>query len=179
MNPSFIGIDPGVSGAIAVVGGIVEAHKMPETNRDILDLLRSLKDRCNVVYALLEELHAMPAAVEEKLGIKRGSVSMWKLGAHYGALKMALTAAEIPFDERVPAVWQKIMNCRTGGDKNVSKAKAQQLFPQIKITHAIADSLLIASTARILWLNAHPEEWARREEMKPADYPEVGERLLF
>jgi Holliday junction resolvasome RuvABC endonuclease subunit len=175
---SFLGLDPGMSGGIAVVGDCCEAHKMPETSRDILDLLRSLKSRCNIVYALIEELHAMPAAVEEKLGIKRGSVSMWKLGAHYGALKMALTAVDISFDERVPAVWQKIMSCRTGGDKNISKAKAQQLFPQIKCTHAISDALLIASTARILWLNAHPEEWAKREEIRPA-YPIAEERILF
>jgi len=36
----------------------------------------------------------------------------------------------------------------TGGDKNVSKRRAQELFPEIKITHAIADALLIAEYAR-------------------------------
>ena len=30
----------------------------------------------------------------------------------------------------------------------MSKAKAQQLFPNLKITHAIADSLLIADYCR-------------------------------
>jgi hypothetical protein len=34
------------------------------------------------------------------------------------------------------------------GDKNVTKAKAQQLFTQLKITHATADALLIAEFAR-------------------------------
>jgi hypothetical protein len=33
----------------------------------------------------------------------------------------------------------------TKGDKNVSKRKAQELFPQIKVNHYIADALLIAA----------------------------------
>ena len=44
--------------------------------------------------------------------------------------------------------WQKYLGCLTKGDKNVSKAKAQELFPDLKITHAIADSLLIAEYGR-------------------------------
>jgi hypothetical protein len=41
-------------------------------------------------------------------------------------------------------VWQKSLGCLTHGDKNVSKAAAQRLFPGMKITHATADALLIA-----------------------------------
>jgi hypothetical protein len=59
-----------------------------------------------------------------------------------------LTGEEFPFEEVSPQKWQKAMGCMTKGDKNVSKAKAQQLFPQLKITHAIADALLIAEYAR-------------------------------
>ncbi len=176
---NFLGVDPGLSGGIAVISDrIVEAHRMPQTDRDLWDLITGIHSRTPIAYALVEELHALPAAVEEKLGIKRGSIGTWKLGLHYGSTRMALVAAGIPFDERVPQVWQKLMCCRTAGDKNVSKAKAQQLFPQIKVTHHIADALLIASTARILWLNSHPEEWKRRDELKP-EYPEVEERMLF
>jgi hypothetical protein len=36
----------------------------------------------------------------------------------------------------------------TKGDKNVSKRKAQELFPQLKITHATADALLLAEFGR-------------------------------
>jgi hypothetical protein len=39
------------------------------------------------------------------------------------------------------------MGCLTGGDKNVSKNRALELFPEVdevkKITHATADALLI------------------------------------
>jgi hypothetical protein len=58
---------------------------------------------------------------------------------------MALTAAGIPFERVRPQVWQKAMGCMTKGDKNVSKRKAQELFPSIKVNHYVADSLLIAS----------------------------------
>lgn len=92
---------------------------------------------------------------------------------------MVLVGIGIPFEERVPRVWQKIMGCLTGGDKNVSKARAQQLFPQIKVTHAIADSLLIASAARILYLNAHPTERSSIAPPPQVQYQEAEERMLF
>ncbi len=44
--------------------------------------------------------------------------------------------------------WQKEMGCLTKGDKNVTKRRAQELFPTLKITHAIADALLIAEYGR-------------------------------
>jgi hypothetical protein len=61
---------------------------------------------------------------------------------------MAIVAAGIPFETVTPQKWQKTLGCLTKGDKNVSKRKAQELFPDIKITHAIADSLLIAHYAK-------------------------------
>ena len=38
----YIGIDPGLSGGVAFVpdSGTPWAHKMPETDRDLIDLLR-------------------------------------------------------------------------------------------------------------------------------------------
>jgi hypothetical protein len=58
---------------------------------------------------------------------------------------MALTAAGIPFERVRPQAWQKAMGCMSKGDKNITKRKAQELFPQIKVTHATADALLIAT----------------------------------
>jgi hypothetical protein len=58
---------------------------------------------------------------------------------------MALTAAGIPFERVRPQKWQQAMGCMTKGDKNVSKRRAQELYPQLKITHATADALLIAT----------------------------------
>lgn len=141
---NYIGIDPGKSGGIAIVSADTNLKpfccKMPETERDIWDLIVSLKDwRDYPSVAVIERVHAMPG---------QGVTSMFTFGQGYGSLRMALIAAGIPFQEVTPQRWQKDMGCRTGGNKNISKAKAQQLFPLMKITHAHADALLIAEWGR-------------------------------
>ena len=77
-----------------------------------------------------------------------GCVSAFTFGRGYGALLMALTAARIPFDVVQPAKWQQGLGCRSGGDKHVTKRRAQQLFPSVTVTHALADALLIAEFCR-------------------------------
>jgi hypothetical protein len=91
------------------------------------------------------------------------------LGTNYGFLRGMLIACGVPFDEAAPHKWQKAMGCLTHGDKNVSKAKAQQLYPGLKVTHATADALLIASYC---WMLRHGPEFsqaASRRLRPPAD----------
>lgn len=136
----FIGIDPGLSGGIAFIPstGTPWAHKMPETDKDLMELLR---DSINLATpnALIELVHSSP-----QMGVK----SAFTFGEGYGRLQMALTAMGIPYERIRPAAWQKAMGCMTKGDKNVSKRRAQELFPDLKVTHAIADALLIAEFNR-------------------------------
>jgi hypothetical protein len=135
-----IGIDPGLSGGVAFIPNTGEpwAHKMPETDRDLIDLLR---DSINLfdARATLEFVSSSP-----QMGVK----SAFTFGEGYGRLQMALTALGVPYERVRPAVWQKAMGCLTKGDKNVSKRRAQELFPTLKVTHAIADALLIAEFSR-------------------------------
>lgn len=146
----FIGIDPGKSGGIAVLhstGGIIDVRKMPDTEQDILDLLRITHGV--PARAVLEQVHPGVFGAA-KFGQRMGVVSAWTFGKGYGALRMALVSLQIPFTEVVPAKWQQAMGCRTKGDKNISKRRAQELFPaHPKITHAIADCLLIAEYCRL------------------------------
>lgn len=135
-----IGIDPGHSGGIAIIGdGFAQAWKMPETEADTAEMFRDLTEWAETVFCFIEFVTPMP---------KQGLGSTWKFGQHYGFLRGLLIALKIPFDQVRPQVWQKVMNCRTAGDKNISKAKAQQLWPELKITHALADALLIAECCR-------------------------------
>lgn len=137
----YIGIDPGASGGIAIIdssGEVLHCWKMPGTERDILECF-SWADHYTATFAVIEKVHAMP---------KQGVSSTFKFGMSYGFLRGCLVAAEIPFEAVAPGVWQKAMGCLSKGDKNVTKAKAQELFPSIKVTHAIADALLIAEYAR-------------------------------
>jgi len=133
---TIIGIDPGTNGGIAwITDGRPCVEKMPDTLQDLWELLRDIAVEGQCV-AYLEQVHSSP---------QMGVVSSFTFGNGFGHLEMALTAAGIPFERVRPQVWQKAMGCMTKGDKNVSKRKAQELFPQIKVTHATADALLLAS----------------------------------
>jgi len=140
---TILGIDPGASGGIAIVGVVTEAVKMPDTERDLIELVREYARQAD--RAVIERVSAMPG---------NGVAGMFKFGMSYGALRMALIAVGIPFEAVTPAKWQSGLGVpKRGGKtktqhKNVLKAKAQELFPALKITHATADALLIAEWGR-------------------------------
>lgn len=139
---TIIGIDVGKNGAIAwITDGKPCVEKMPETLQDLWELILSIDylpdnekgdSRCK---AYIEAVHSSP---------QMGVTSAFTFGQGFGRLEMALTAAGIPFERVTPQRWQKALGCLTGGDKNISKRKAQELFPAMKCTHATADALLIA-----------------------------------
>lgn len=137
----YIGLDPGKGGGVGVVGcHIPFAHKMPDNHQDLWDLLKRIRDDSEGnCFALLEKVHSSP-----QMGVK----SAFTFGQGYGALEMALTACEIAHEAILPAKWQKELGCLSGGDKNVTKDRAQGLWPRIKMTHALADALLIAEYAK-------------------------------
>lgn len=148
----ILGIDPGKSGGLAILWpDRSEAHKMPATERDLWDLIDGsllardpLGSPCR---AYIEKVGAMPG---------QGVTSMFSFGQNYGMLRGMLIAAEIPFETVTPAKWQREFSLPTlktcGGSttvkKNAHKAKAQEMWPALKITHATADSLLIAEYGR-------------------------------
>jgi hypothetical protein len=156
----FIGIDPGSSGGIAVIHSIgVRLSPMPRTERDIFDVIA--QEEVRPAFALIEKVQGY-AGVPGTTG-----TSMFKFGMNYGLLRMALTAAGIPFEDVLPRAWQaglsipirKKEESRTEW-KNRLKAKAQQLFPSVKgITLATCDALLIAEFCR-----------RRRADMKRGRY---------
>lgn len=147
----YVGVDPGQSGGLVIIHdgsyGIsstpmthAEAMPMPATERDIWDWFEGLDPQQTV--AVIEKVHSMP---------KQGVASTFKFGMGYGGLRMALIAAGIPFEDVTPRVWQKALSILSRKVtetktqfKNRLKAKAQQLFPSIKVTLKTADALLIA-----------------------------------
>lgn len=153
----YIGIDPGKNGGIAVLdadGQVFSAVKMPETEGDLLQHLqeRNWGPGSGGTRAVLEAVNAgvFGGGKSGRMGV----VSAFTFGRGYGSLRMALIAANIPFDEVRPQKWQEVIGCRTKGDKNVSKRRAQELFPNLKITHATADALLLAEYCRRLEVRA-------------------------
>lgn len=149
----FVGIDPGSSGGIAALdanGRVMVAQAMPDTDADVLALMRETLKFMATPFACIERVSASP---------QMGVVSAFKFGRGLGGLMMALQALGIPHDAVLPTKWQTLLGCRTGGGrmgerdhtaaKNLTKARAQQLWPEYpRITHAIADALLIAEFCR-------------------------------
>lgn len=172
----YIGIDPGKAGGIACVtasSGAV-AVKMPESDRDILDLLRRwVADEDGSCFAMLEKVHSSP---------QMGVASAFTFGQGWGRLRMALAAAWIPFDLVSPQAWQKALGCRTGGnigakvaaDKGITKRRAQELFPHLTVTHAIADALLLAEYCRRVKTGQ-----ANSPAVRPAAAPQRAGTSLF
>lgn len=148
--PTIIGIDPGANGAVAwIANNKACVEKMPDTLQDLWELIDNIRLASQIevgrycddthIKAYIEQVHSSP-----QMGVK----SAFTFGNGFGHLEMALTAAGIPFERVRPQVWQKELGCMTKGDKNVSKSKAQELFPSMKCTHATSDALLIAEFGR-------------------------------
>ncbi len=148
METTIVGIDPGKDGGIAIFsGGDVEAVKMPETERDLFDLIEGQTHNRRVV-VFLEKVSSSP---------QMGVVSAFKFGRTLGLIHMACVASGARLEWVTPQKWQKefglIVKGRGLGQsdtekKNRNKARAQELFPRLKITHAIADAILIAEYGR-------------------------------
>lgn len=148
----YLGVDPGKSGSISIISvdqygngttkTTLSSCKLSETEQDIWTWLNDSIDLLSA-YATIEKVSSSP---------QMGVVSSFTFGRSYGFLIGMLTAIQVPYQFITPQRWQKGMKCLTKGDKNVSKAAAQRLWPRIKITHANADSLLIAEYGRTsLW----------------------------
>jgi hypothetical protein len=140
MTKYILGIDPGKSGGYAFIslsGDMEKEHVFAlehGTEKDAIEVLREFQPHIKKAY--LE--HVWGRATD-------GPGRSFKFGANFGGWRWALMTLDIPFDLVVPTKWQRSLKCLTKGDKNVSKGKAQQLYPLIKVTHAKADAMLIAT----------------------------------
>jgi len=138
----YLGIDPGASGAIAALdpsGDVWGTIKNSETPADIADWLAGQVHGKKAI-GVIEKVHAMP---------KQGVSSTFKFGTSYGFLLGLLVANKVEFMEVTPQRWQADMGCLSGGDKNRTKKAAQSRFPHLRITHAIADALLLSDFCRM------------------------------
>jgi len=136
---NVIGIDPGWSGGIAYIGTLgVEAISF--SNMTEYDIWKTITEYCHKdVVCYMEKVHSMPA---------QGVASSFKFGHNYGFVRACVMSTLTPIIDVSPVKWQSALSCLTKGKKNVTKARAQQWFPKIKVTHGIADALLIAEYGR-------------------------------
>lgn len=127
----FVGIDPGKTGAIAILEeGYVTLHKIPDTYGELWRLVP--KETSFIVY---EKVHSSP---------QQGPASAFTFGRMFGWVEAVAADVDVAYAV-TPQQWQTALDCRTGGDKHISLEKAKKLFPDQKgITLKNADALLLA-----------------------------------
>lgn len=164
MNKVLIGIDPGLSGAIAILHPIAyTTHDIPvlevkrgkKTKRrynvaEIVRILKRVRDESHVqqypVEVWLEDVHAMP---------RQGVTSMFSMGRGLGMYEGIITSLEIPLNYISPVIWKRKIMEGQGKEKGAAVYKAQQLFPSAILTtprgrliDGRAEALLIAEYGR-------------------------------
>lgn len=141
----YLGIDPGKSGGIAVLG-MVEPRliPIPESYLDLWGIVAGV----NAEFAVLEKVGGFIQ------GNKLPGSAMFNFGAGFGALEAFLIASRTSYELITPQKWQKALGIPTsGGDKAKHKKKlrdfADRLFPGVKgLTQKTCDAILIAEFAR-------------------------------
>ena len=150
----IIGIDPGLSGAIAVlennkVLNIFDIPVMSEGKKNkrqlnsalLVNLLKENINKEEEVAVVVEQVNAMPG---------QGVTSMFNFGQSFGVLKGIFSAMQIPMDFISPVKWKKYYNL-INTQKDSSRTKAIEFFPYIssklsrKKDANKADAILIAS----------------------------------
>lgn len=137
--PAYLGIDPGLSGAIALwrpSDDLLLAIDMPthEVNgKRRLDLyqlgreLRSMDSIASIKRATVENVNAMPPIG----GRMAGTASSFAFGFTAGAAQTAVAMLEMRMVLVVPQVWKKLYGLRGGAEnKDASRQKASMLFPK-------------------------------------------------
>lgn len=128
---SIVGIDPGLTGAIAVLGddNTLVCHNMPffefaksggkGTSRrvDDLTLIRILRS-ANARQAMIEDVHSMPGM---------GAPAVFTFGMAFGMAISALGAIEIPRMFIAPVIWKRYF--KLSKDKKLSIRRASEIFP--------------------------------------------------
>lgn len=126
----IIGIDPGASGAVAIMasdGTLIEVWDMPVVqvmagktakNRVSPEMLAAELRNWDDAVAYVEQVSAMPG---------QGVSSMFAFGESLGIIRGVLAGLSIPCHLVPPARWKRALGVNAG--KDGCRAKAAQLWP--------------------------------------------------
>ena len=141
---TYIGIDPGKSGALALITDDGQCTVVPFHESAYTEILRAASGPSSV--CCLEKVGAMPG---------QGVVSMFNFGHNLGYIEGLLQAFDIPYQLVPPQTWKKEF-CVTS-DKNTSIEVCRKLFPHVcllptarsrKPSDGMAEAMLMAEYAR-------------------------------
>ena len=130
----IIGIDPGLSGAIAVlennkVLNIFDIPVMSEGKKNkrrlnsalLVNLLKENITDSEDVAIVVEQVNAMPG---------QGVTSMFNFGQTFGAIKGICAALELPIYFVRPSKWKKHFEL-INSSKDASRTKAIEMYPKL------------------------------------------------
>jgi hypothetical protein len=150
-SPFFVAVDPGASGAAVVRqidGKILDVVAYSEPG-DVVTMLHNLKGKPS--FALIERVWASPVM---------GVSSAFAFGENYGGWVMAFRMAGIPVACVTPQQWQRVVAPDiqySGNDrKKALKQLAVERFPDLKVTLAICDALLLSEYVIDRFKNSKP-----------------------
>ena len=150
-----IGIDPGLSGAIAVLTDeSLQIHDMP-----VMTVDRNGKAKRQVSANELAELLNLHAGRDCHVYVERvsamagqGVTSVFSFGRSFGMIEGILAALKMPVTFVAPATWTRAIGRSPG--KDASRARAMELFPNYEYffkrvkDDGRADAALIAHWGR-------------------------------
>lgn len=138
----YIGIDPGKSGALAILAEAGKAEVIPFDREAYKHALAGLSEPAK---ACLEQVGAMPG---------QGVTSMFHFGENFGYIQGLLEAFGIPYELVRPQRWKKEFGV---SGKNSSIEVCKRLFPDVSLRRTencrkdddnMAEALLMAEYAR-------------------------------
>lgn len=156
MSETVIGIDPGLTGSVAILsraGEVLLLEDLPTIANgqsakvgrkiDPAGLADLLKPYTRNTRVILERVSARPG---------QGTASIFSLGDSNGCIRGVLATLEIPTVFSPPTKWKPYFHL--GNDKEQARSKAIELFPgmasrlQRKADHNRAEALLLAEWGR-------------------------------
>ncbi len=151
-----IGVDPGITGAIALFNSekhTVEVFDTPVAGGEIdytglaslMDFRFTLAD-----FAYIEKVHAMP---------KQGVSSTFKFGTTLGAVMMAVAMCNVPRILVSPTEWK--MRMGLNNDKSKSLKRAIELFPKSADSFKLKKHDGRAEAALLAWYGYRMQSFGR------------------
>jgi len=168
MGMAFVGVDPGLDGALCFMdpnSGSIKFVDMPtlvvsggKKNRreyDVAAIAQQLAAWVELVddgriHVAIEKQQVMPARREDGEEASKGSFGHFQTGLGFGILIGVTVGLGLPYETVAPVSWKATMCRDMPKGKDVSRLVALRLFPHLhpelarKKDHARADALLVA-----------------------------------
>lgn len=150
MTRLFLGIDPGLTGALALLNADSSMHSVEDlpvmargkgrvkNEIDPAALARLLRPHAaDIKLAVVEQVNSMPG---------QGVAGVFSMGHTLGCIVGVVQALGIPLRLVPPAVWKRAAGI--SADKNLARSEATRLFPGAPLErvkdHNRAEALLLA-----------------------------------